>query len=168
MRRLLPLATAVLVASTVAMVAPSLAGDISDEDTMVIDPTEGPPGTEIAVSGAGCATKGDVEVEVVLLDTEGVEQDSDVVTPSLDGFGGEWEAGLTVPADTTDFGDWTVDAACLFVLVDDVAVPAGRGPLVDYVERTFTVTEPAVQEPPAEPTPPPAAAPVAAAPEFTG
>jgi len=168
MRRLLAVSAVVLTATAAGLVSPSLAGDIGDEDTMVIDPTSGPPGTEIAVAGAGCATKGDVEVEVVLLDTEGVEQDSDVVTPSLDGFGGEWEASLTVPADTTDFGDWTVDASCELVFLQDVAVAAGQQlPVVDYVERTFTVTEPVVQEPPVT-TPPPAAAPVAAAPDFTG
>jgi hypothetical protein len=168
MRRYLALSAAVLVASTTAMVVPSFAGAVSEEDTMVIDPSEGPPGTEIAVSGEGCQTKGDVEVDVVLLDTEGVQQDGVTVTPSGDGFGGEWDATVTVPADTTDFGEWTVDAICWFIFPEDVAVPAGDPAVVDYTDLPFLVTEPVVAPEDPEVPEPPAAAPAAAAPDFTG
>jgi hypothetical protein len=111
---------------------------------MVIDPTEGLPGTEITVTGEGCVTK---------------------VEPNLAGFGGEWEATLTVPADTTDYGGWTVDAMCQFEVV-----PAGVGTAgvfgIDYDDRIFTVLAP---EPEPEPTPePPAAEAAEVAPTFTG
>ena len=168
MRRLLAVSAAVLVASAAGLVVPSSAGVVEDEDTMVIDPTEGPPGTEIAVSGQGCATKGDTEVDVRLYDTEGVEQDADLVTPSNDGFDGEWEASLTVPADTTDYGEWTVDALCDIVFNQPQAVPAGATVIVDYTDLPFLVLAPPVDPPPAPPIAPPAAAPVAAAPDFTG
>jgi hypothetical protein len=167
MRRSLVLPAAVLLAAT-AMVAPSSAGVVPDEDSMVIDPSEGPPGTEIAVSGEGCATKGEVEVDVVLLDTEGVQQDSTTVTPSGDGFGGEWDATVTVPADTTDFGEWTVDAICWISCPENEAVPAGDPAIVDYTDLPFTVTEPAVAPEEPEVPEPPAAAPIAAAPDVTG
>jgi hypothetical protein len=132
---------------------------------MVIDPTEGLPGTEITVTGEGCVTKGDLEVDVRLYDTSDVEQDADVVEPNLAGFGGEWEATLTVPADTTDYGEWTVDAMCQFEVV-----PAGVGTAgvfgIDYDDRIFTVLAP---EPEPEPTPePPAAEAAEVAPTFTG
>ena len=95
-------------------------------------------------------------------------QDSETVEPSFEGFSGDWEATLTVPADTTDFGEWTVEAVCQIEFPEDAAVaPAGIQFLIDYIPRAFTVTEPA-QEPPPPVEEPPAAAPVDAVPDFTG
>lgn len=163
MRRLLVSASVALAVLTLG-VGPSSAGD--SQDTMAIDPTTGPPGTEITVVGTGCVTKGDLEVVVELLDTSDVAQDTETVTPSFEGFSGDWEATLTVPADTTDFGEWTVTGLCRIVPLEPSAVdPAGVQFFIDYIPRVFTVTAPA-QEPPAEE--PPAALPIAAAPDFTG
>ena len=165
MRRLLVSASVVLTVLLLGIV-PSSAGN--PQDTMAIDPTSGPPGTEVSVTGTGCVTKGDVEVVVDLLDTSDEVQDSETVEPTFDGFSGDWEATLTVPADTTDFGEWTVEAVCQIVFPEDAAVaPAGIQFLIDYIPRAFTVTEPA-QEPPPPVEEPPAAAPVDAVPDFTG
>ncbi len=85
-------------------------------------------------------------------------QDSETVEPTFDGFSGDWEATLTVPADTTDFGEWTVEAVCRLEFPEDAAVaPAGIQFLIDYIPRAFTVTEPAQEPPPPveEPPPPP-------------
>ena len=72
-----------------------------------------------------------------------------------------------MPADSTDFGEWTVEAVCQLVFVEDAAAaPAGIQFLIDYIPRPFTVTEPAQEPPPVEE--PPAAAPVDAVPDFTG
>jgi hypothetical protein len=164
----LPLAVAVAVVAGIA--APSLAGEVADEDSMALDPTEGPPGTEITVTGEGCATKGDVEVDVRLYDTGGAEQDDTVVTPSNDGFDGAWEATLTVPADTTDYGDWMVDARCLLVFSGPALATAGAQAILDYTDQVFTVVQPVEPEPEPEPAPEPAPAPAPqeAAPSFTG
>lgn len=167
MRRLF-LSSAVALASVALIgVTPSGAGD--NQDSMSIDPASGPPGTEITVVGTGCATKGDVEVEVELLDTSGDPQDGTIVEPSFAGFSGDWEATLTVPADTTDYGEWTVTGQCRVVDLEPRAVgTAGVGLLIDYIPRPFTVVEP-TQEPQPEPQPePPAALPVQEAPTFTG
>lgn len=163
MRRLL-VSSSVVLAVLALGVGPSAAGD--SQDTMAIDPTSGPPGTEISVVGTGCVTKGDVEVVVELLDTSDVVQDSTTVEPSFEGFSGDWEATLTVPADTTDFGEWTVTGLCQLVFAEPTAVSAaGVQFLIDYIPRGFTVTAPP-QEPPADE--PPAALPIDAAPTFTG
>jgi len=134
---------------------------------MSIDPTSGPPGTEIAVEGDGCTTKGNLEVVVQLLDTSDQVQDTDTVVPNSSGFGGEWAASLTVPSDTTDFGEWTVTASCNFIPFPDEVATSGRESLVEYDPLAFTVTQPAPEpEPPTEE--PPAALPVQEAPTFTG
>ncbi len=166
MRRLLAVTALATTLALLGTAASSQAGGIQDEDTMAIDPAEGLPGTEISVTGSECATKAILEVDVVLLDTEGMEQDGVTVEPD-DGFSGDWSATLTVPADTTDYGEWTVDAVCRIVPFEEVA-PEGVGTagtfLIDYTDRPFTVLEPA-GPPPVEP---PAALPEEAAPDFTG
>lgn len=179
MRRLTALTALALTVALVGGPAPSLAGDISAAETMAIDPTEGPPGTVITVTGEGCSTKGNLEVDVQLYDTEDVEQDSALVEPSTDGFGGEWEATLMVPADTTDYGDWTVDAVCQFAQ-DEVALggfgrSVGGRFAIDYDDRIFEVTQPALTttNPSTTTTTTPrtggsAPAAVVAAPTFTG
>jgi hypothetical protein len=168
MRRLLVSLLTALLVTAVAGVGSSSAGD--SQDTMAIDPTSGPPGTEISVTGTGCITKGDVEVEVELLDTADAVQDSDIVEPSFEGFSGDWEASLTVPADTTDFGEWTVTGVCRLAGLVPVGVgAAGVEDLIVYTPRAFTVTQPAAGPAP-EPAPvdPPAALPVEEAPAFVG
>ena len=134
MRRLLVSASVALAVLTLG-VGPSSAGD--SQDTMAIDPTSGPPGTDITVVGTGCVTKGDLEVVVELLDTSDVVQDTETVTPSFEGFSGDWEATLTVPADTTDFGDWTVNGLCRIVppAVPTAVDPAGLQFFIDYIPR---------------------------------
>lgn len=165
MRRLLVSSAVALASVALVGVTPSSAGDF--QDSMSIDPGSGPPGTEITVVGTGCVTKGDVEVEVELLDTSGDPQDGAIVEPTFEGFSGDWEATLTVPADTTDYGEWTVTGQCRLVVVEPRAVgTAGVGLLIDYIPRPFTVVEPA-QEPEPQPEPP-AALPVQEAPTFTG
>jgi len=152
-------------------------------DTMVIDPTSGPPGTVITVSGEDCSTKGDTFVEVRLYDTEDVLQDEATAEVDESGFSGDWETTLTVPAGTTDYGDWTVEGDCMlrdFPALQDaragrrVVLPAQEPSrlLFPYVDALFTVTQPApTPSSTSTPTTAPAAAAapaVVAAPTFTG
>ena len=72
-----------------------------------------------------------------------------------------------MPADTTDFGEWTVEAVCQIVFPEDAAVaPAGIQFLIDYIPRLHRHR--AGPGAPAAVEAPPAAAPVDAVPDFTG
>lgn len=103
---------------------------------VTIDPTSGPPGTIVNVSGTECtAGSNDDATAVAALgkdangdgDLQESEVDDDsVATPS---DSGAWAATLRVPSDAPA-GPYLAEASCLRYLGDDL----------DYADKTFTVT----------------------------
>lgn len=170
--------------AAVALALSTLSAGAGTAPPLTLDPTSGPPGTVITVSGEDCSTKGDTWVTLELLDTEGAVQDTAEVDVDDEqpGFAGAWEATLTVPASTTDYGEWSVEATCEVRFVGVEAARAGRSvvlpaqaqsePLFPYAPAPFTVTEPAVQptsSTTSTSTPAgPQTAPVVAQPTYTG
>jgi hypothetical protein len=165
-RRLLLIAAAAALGTTAWTAVPSSAGELAPQ--MTISPTEGPAGTVIHVEGDGCVTDGATVVDVSLYDTNNDRQDEDEVAADEVG---DWTAELTVPADTTDYGDWRVSALCMHDTAQAVAVPAQSPELFEYDDATFTVLAPeapttTTTTPPT--TEPPAAQPVQQEVDFTG
>lgn len=152
---------------------------------VVLDPTSGPPGTEITASSTGCTSQTEVphRVSVQLLDTSDQVQDSDDVAVT-DGQTGDWEATLTVPSGTTDYGEWTVIAECYQdysqVVLNSaragrsaVLLAGGTEPLFEYQSAPFQVTEPVQEETTTTEattttTEAPATSPIVAQPTYTG
>src|SRR3954468_1477100 len=108
-RRALAIAAAATLATTMWVAGPSGAGQVVDP-VMTIAPEEGPPGTVITVNGDGCITKGSTSVDVSLFDDIASSRPDEAPAPPDEN--GEWTATLTVPADTTDYGEWRVSAVC--------------------------------------------------------
>jgi hypothetical protein len=151
---------------------------------LTVDPTSGPPGTVISVSGDGCATEDPALIPVAFgfmfrLDDELTEDDflaAGDVEASPDGT---WATSLTVPDGFDPEGIYAVGAVCAGI----AETPEDDQLLVDYEPVEFDLTGPPPTEPPVV-TPPdlppvvpvapaaPAAAPVATAvqarPSFAG
>jgi hypothetical protein len=163
-------------AATLLVATP--AGAQEEELALNVDPTSGPVGTVIDVSGAGCTSENPddaPEVDFILADEEfffgegeGLVADENLVEAEDDGT---WSGQLTVPADVDPDLSWFVSALCF-------AGPEAEEPLAVYEIVEFDVTgppttpptTPTTMQPPTTPPAPeaPPAAPVVEEPVFTG
>lgn len=126
-----PTRLATIVAATAAATlalgsAPVGAGDAPESRPIVVDPTSGPAGTDITVSGTDCP--GNAPIEAGLIDPDlghGIAEDFD---QSADDDG-NWTASLSVPDDAVPSTTYAVVAECL-----------GAG-APEYEDGEFVVTE---------------------------
>jgi hypothetical protein len=122
-------------------------------------PAEGPPGTSITVSSVTpcppnpAGVEGPQVVRVVL--SKGGQELASVDLP-VDASG-NWSGTVVVPNSTSP-GEATLSAVCL-------SSAQAEGSILNYEDRTFTVTAVAAPPPPPAPTQP---VPVPAAPRLTG
>jgi hypothetical protein len=108
--RLVTIAAAAAAATLTLGSAPLGAGEAPPTLPITVDPTSGPAGTEIAVSGAECPTG--YPLEVGLIDPDlgyGVAEDFDQTGDES----GNWSATLELPADAEPGTTYTVEALCI-------------------------------------------------------
>ena len=164
-KRVFAVASAAIAAAAVLFATPAGAQELLP---ITVDPTSGPAGTAVAVSGADCLTEDPglaPEVEIFFGDDSGGElAASIIVVPETDGT---WSGEITVPDVDPDVM-WVVTATCF----DGPGQDAGI--LADYQFVDFDVTgpptTPTTTPPPTTPTTPPAppATAVPGEPTFTG
>ena len=131
---------------------------------MVIDPTSGPPGTEISVTGDGCVTKGDVEVVVDLLDTSDEVQDSEIVEPSSRGSAATGRPPSPCPPTPPTSASGRSKPLCRLELVEEAAVAPAPDPVPHRLHPPAPSPSPSRPRSPPPVEEPPAAAPVDACP----
>lgn len=173
-------AFAVAGVGAVALVAPPA----SAGDGFGVNPTSGPAGTVITVSGTGCYEEGlpDRHVSIILTDGEEATASSSVVPED----NGAWSGQLTVPAGADPAATYEVYASCWgSILGDNGQEIASYGPVAFDVtgDGTTPTTAPPTTPttaPPTEPTTPtvpedpegsgapPPATPVVRPPDHTG
>jgi hypothetical protein len=166
-RRMAAVGTAGLLSAAVLAGSPAGAQEGGEFAPLTVDPTSGPAGTAISVSGADCLEEGAAPVGfAVLFRFDDDETDDDILdTAEVDAADdGTWATSLTMPAGLDPEGVYVVTATC-FVGEDQV--------VVDYEGVEFDLTgaaptEPPADTPPAAPAPAPAATAVRAQPTFTG
>ena len=160
-RRMAAVGTAGLLGAAILAAGPAGAQEGGELAPLTIDPTSGPGGTAISVSGADCLEEGAAPVSFAYLfrfDGSEFTEDDILDTVEVDAADdGTWAAWLTMPAGFDPEGLYLVSATC-FVGEDQV--------VVDYDAVEFDLTGAAPSEPPVV-TPPadiPPAVPVAPAP----
>jgi hypothetical protein len=162
MKRTRMLAVGATALTTVLLAAPAAIGGIPPE--ISVDPTSGPIGTVVTVSGTNCDS-GIVEVSMVDLESDA----SVVVLEAVETSEGLWSDSFAVP-DIDPAGDWHIWANC-FLGGETTPVYYDLVPF-DVLEDGTVVTPPDPADPPVvEPSVSPVAAPavaVAGDPDYTG
>ncbi len=157
---------AVLALSGLAL-GPASAG--APDLPLTVDPTSGPPGSIVTVSGE-CSHQSQVTEYGIGVQAFGQAYETFAENPT--GNGGPWSIEITVP-DDAPLGPAAITAECLFLYGPDLLPDGGRS----YKPASFEVTapEPEPEIDPETETPPievegeaEAATPVEAAPTFTG
>lgn len=132
---------------------------------LTIDPTSGPVGTEVVLTGGGCLGEQGPGAIQAFVDGIPVE-DQDPENPVIADEAGDW-LYVIVPQEGTSPGTYQITATC-FVNDGSGTAMAEYGPAAFEVTgdpaSTTTVPAPPAEEP-EEPAP---AAPVVATPTFTG
>jgi hypothetical protein len=172
------------VATAALLVSAALAGGTAGAQAvppLTVDPTSGPPGTVVSVSGGGCTTEdpalmADAFPFLVRVDEELTEDDFLAGSEAEPAADGTWATTLTVPDGFDPEGVYVVGAICVGL----AETPEGDQLLFEYEPIEFDLTGPPPTEPPVV-TPPdlppvvpvgpaeaPVARPVQARPTFTG
>jgi hypothetical protein len=168
-RRMAAVGTAGLLSAAILAAGPAGAQEGGELAPLTVDPTSGPAGTVISVSGADCLDEGVATVSsAYLFRFDGDEPTEDDLLDIVDVDAeedGTWAASLTMPAGLDPEGVYLVSATCF--LADSEQI------VIDYEAVEFDLTGAAPTAPPADTPPPaltpaPAAAPVRAQPTFTG
>ena len=162
--------TAAAAGLTMGLAVPAGAGEAPVGPPINVNPTGGPVGTHVTVTGGECSDPVvEMEVFVALTDPSFEPAATDLVTPDEDG---NWTAEIVVPEGVDPDMTYFIHAVCRFA--DDGDVEQG------YTGVTFDVTEgtpatpttqpPATTPPTSEPgtTPPPPATPIDEPPPVTG
>ena len=170
-RALLMTMTLILaVAGVVAMASSGNAG--ATIQPLSVNPTSGPPGSSLTVSGGACPAPN--EAGAGLISPLNLLGDPLVVGTDSPDAGGNWQVSLTIPANATP-GVYIVVADCF--PPNSAANFRGQshvaGLPIDYVPASFTVTPAAVPTPPPTPVVSPLslsgpAEPITSVPSFTG
>lgn len=132
---------------------------------LTIDPTSGPVGTDVVLTGGGCLGEQGPGAIQAFVDGVPVE-DADPDTPVVADEAGDWTY-VIVPEEGVTPGLYEVTATC-FVNDGSGTVIAEYGPATFEVTGDPAPTTTTLPEQPAEPEEPAPAAPVVATPTFTG
>ena len=166
--RMAAVGTAGLLSAAVLAGGPAGAQEGGEFAPLTVDPTSGPAGTVISVSGADCVEEGVATVSSAILvrfDDSETEDDLLDIADVDAAEDGTWATSLTMPAGLDPEGVYLVTAACLVAESEQLVVDYE---VVEFDLTGAAPTEPPADTPPAAPAPAAAATPVRAQPTFTG